>query len=235
MNKAFVRLIGATFAALSLAACSSEQNGGEQGLPRLLLGSVQEIVSSRRAGPLPKIELTPAMLAQANTAVLQINPEVRGGSDFLRRIETRRDSFGGTVEVWRASDDAQVFLRNGVVIGTRGIGGDIIAANAAVTVNALGTRRDSGGIREYTVSDGDVTATSLKFRCDIRNLGEESISLVNQVFTTDHLRETCVSSADPTVQFRNDYWVQKSSGLLRKSRQWMGPAVGSFELLLLND
>ncbi len=234
MMKMCTRSIAVILLSCLLAACSSEDSN-TQSFSKTVFGSVKEIAASRREGPRQQTVVTPEMLAKTTTAALQVNPETRGGSDFLRRIATRDDSSNGTVEVWKSSDEAQIFLRNGIVVGTRGVGGDIIAADANVTVRSLKSRAAGSGVRSYTVSDGDVTATEYRLRCDLRNLGIEKISIVNLVVTTDHIREDCVGGPSGDVVIQNNYWVQHGTGLVRKSRQWMGPRTGYFELILLKN
>lgn len=234
MKHMFRRSIGALVLAGLLAACSSN-DGTEVAIPKLIFGSLKDVATTRQSGPLQKITLSPQELAKTTVPLLQVNPEIKGGSDFLQRVAIRNDSAPGRVEIWESSDKAQIFLRNGVVTGTRGVGGDIIAADAKSTVFALQKRTQSGGIRSFVVSDGDSTSTDYQFRCDVRNLGVESISVVNQLFTTDHLQELCVGGPSRQEQLRNDYWVQRSTGLVRKSRQWVGPRVGYFELILLKN
>ena len=229
----FKRGIGALLMAGVLVGCSSE--GESESFSRQVFGSLKEAVAARGEGPRQKTVVTPEMLAQTTTAALQVNPEVRGGSDFLRRVAARNDSSRGTVEIWNSSDNAQVFLRNGVVVGTRGIGGDIIAADANVTVRALQNRSGASGVRTYIISDGDVTTTEYQLRCDLQDMGAENISVVNLVFRTDHIRENCVGGPAGDTVISNDYWVQQATGLVRKSRQWMGPKIGYFEFVLLKD
>lgn len=229
----FKRGIGALLMAGMLVGCSSQ--GETNSFSTQVFGSLREAVTARSEGPRPKIVLTPEMLAQTTIAALQVNPEVRGGSDFLRRVAARNDSSLGTVEIWNSSDNAQVFLRNGVVVGTRGIGGDIIAADANVTVRALQNRSGANGVRTYIISDGDVTTTEYRLRCDLRDMGSESISVVNLVFNAEHIQENCVGGPTGDTVIQNDYWVQHATGLVRKSRQWMGPKTGYFELVLLKD
>lgn len=235
MRQICKRSIGAALVAVLLSACSSDTSGTPT-VPSLIFGSIKDIATSRSSGPVEQIVISPEELAKVNVPLLQVNPEIRGGSDFLQRAATRNDSAFGTVAIWESSDKAQVFLRNGVVVGTRGVGGDIIAADAQSTVRALRQRaKNSSGLRNYTVSDGDTTTTKYTFRCEMVNLGAESISVSNRLVSADHLQERCVSSAAENQVLRNDYWVQHSTGLIRKSRQWMGPRVGYFELILLKN
>lgn len=217
-----------------LAACSSEQPEGVN-LGKLLVGTVKGAAAVRKAGPAQKITVTPAMVANTKVAALQVNPEAFGGSDFLRRVTIRRDSRNGDVEIWQSSDNAHIFLREGVVVGTRGVGSDIIAADASYTQRALKTGKSTSGLRRFTVSDGDVTTTKMQFSCEIRNLGGEKIIIADQSFNTVHMRENCVGGPGGDKVLRNEYWVHMPTGKVRKSRQWVGPRAGYFELILLKS
>lgn len=232
MIKVVSRIAGAGLIAALLTACGSEQ-GANASLSQLALGSVSQAVKARRADPAQKIVLSAEQLAQINVPVVQINPESLGGSDFLQRVTSRRDSGLGVVEVWKSSDNAQVFLRNGVVVGSRGIGGDIISADANVTIRALSAGAESNGIRTYVISDGDVTTTEYKFRCTVESVGDQNLTLFNQGFRLHQMRESCIGGPGGDKVLRNDYWVQRSDGFVRKSRQWMGPRIGYFEVIVV--
>ncbi|KIN74313.1 YjbF family lipoprotein [Sulfitobacter guttiformis] len=234
MIKMFSRIVGAGVIAVILAACSSDQNS-QASLPKLVFGSLVQTVNQRRAGPVQQIVPTQQQLDETNEPVLQINPEISGGSDFLRLRSSRRDSGLGVVQVWYSSDNAQIFLRDGVLIGTRGVGGDIISADADMTIKALRAQSQGTGVRTYVISDGDVTSTDYSFNCTVKSLGSENISVVNQVFITDRFRETCVGGPNGDAVLNNEYWVQPSNGLIRKSRQWVGPRVGYFEIIVLKN
>jgi hypothetical protein len=219
-----------------LAGCSS---GGEgQGF---LLGQASKQVFSsitaQRAskGPQPVVQITAKQLANTKVAALQVNPEIRGGSDFLRRVTRRTDGNPGTISVWRASDGALLHLRNGVLIGSRGIGTDIISSDATSTIRAIQSGGNGRGQRRFFISNGDYSDTKLVLSCDIDNLGPADTQIVNIRYTTVHLRETCVGGASGRVRITNDYWVQPGSGLVRRSRQWTGPNSGYFELILLKS
>lgn len=195
----------------------------------------KQVLAAQRAGLPEKTQLTSEDRAKITMPLIQINPEVFGGSDFLTRAVSRRDSGLGTIEVWNSSDNAQVFLRNGVLVGTRGIGGDIIAADANSTIRALQSGTDASGLRRYTLSDGDVTTTDYAFRCTVVNLGMRKIIVADQYFDTRHMREICVSVTEDTLRLSNEYWVQPASGLVRKSRQWVGPSTGYFEVIVIKN
>ena len=228
------RMIGAGLIATLLIGCSSEPNDGAT-LPRVIATTLLGTVKARRAEPPQQVVVTPQMYAKIEIPLLQVNPANSGGSDFLQRAALRRDSFLGAVEVWKSSDNAQIFLRDGVVIGTRGIGRDIIAADANYTVKALRSGVNSSGIRSFVVSDGDVTTTEFQYQCVIKKLGAENTIVVNQSFNTDDFREVCTSTRAGGAELTNDYWVDRATKIVWKSNQWVGPEAGYFETILLKN
>lgn len=218
----------------ALTACSSGQSESA-GIGQAVIGSLQSVIAERLAGPRQQVVVTPELLAETKVDVLQINPEVFGGSDFLQLVGTRTDSTPGKVEFWRSSDNAHVILRDGIVVGSRGIGADIISSDASLAQRALRTNTLQRGARSYTVSDGDSTSTDMQFQCEVRPIGEETLLIVQRKFGTNHLRETCTGGLDGNRTLENEYWVQPASGVVLKSRQWMGPRTGYFELIFLEN
>ncbi len=234
-RKGFLGAIALASAVL-LAGCSSKNNTDT----KVLADTSKQVFAAIRArrqnkGPQPVVQVTAEQLANTKVAALQVNPEQRGGSDFLRRVTQRNDDQFGTVSVWRASDGALLHIRGGVLVGSRGIGTDIISSDATPTIRAISGARSGQGERRYFISNGDYTDTELVLSCDIDNLGREDTQIVNLKFSTTHLRETCVGGANNKVRITNDYWVQPGNGLVRRSRQWTGPLSGYFELVLLKS
>lgn len=234
MMKFAARLVGAGVIAGMLSACSSATESPAE-LPKALAKTVIGAVQSRQAPPPQPVVVTPQDFARITTPILQVNPANTGGSDFLQRAASRRDSRSGRVDVWQSSDQAQIFLRNGVVVGTRGIGRDIIAADAGYAVNALRAGVPASGVRSFIISDGDVTTSQVAFQCELRALGADRVVIANQSFVTSHFRETCISDSPEFADLRNDYWVEAGTGLVRRSNQWMGPVAGYFETILLRN
>ena len=217
-----------------VAGCSSS-NGADasKSLPSELFASAKEVIAARGEGPVAAVTPSREVIQGLTEPVLQVDPEVAGGSDFLRRIKSRSDSSGQTNEVWRSSLKANVFLRNGVLVGTRGVGSDIISADARNTTRALATRSNGRGVRSYTISDGDLTSTTYEFNCTYENLGAKSIVVAYQTFNTTHMRETCVQAAPESNTITNNYWVEPATRIVRQSRQWVSPKVGYFQFKLL--
>ncbi len=228
------RLFGVVLLSALVAGCSSSTGAdANKSLPSELFSSAKKVIAARGVGPVAAVTPSREVIQGLTEPVLQIDPELAGGSDFLRRVESRTDSSGRTNEVWRSSLKANVFLRNGVLVGTRGVGSDIISADAKYTTRALAARSNGSGTRSYTISDGDLTTTKYEFNCRYENLGAKNIVVAYQSFKTTHMRETCVQTSPESNTIANDYWVESGTKIVRQSRQWVSPKVGYFQFKLL--
>lgn len=218
-------------AGVALAGCSggtgSDNTTVDAG--RAVIGSLSSAVKVSRDGPRLEIDVTRAQLDSTPGAVLQAVPDITGAQDFLRLIARRDDSNPGTVEVWESSDNAQIILRDGVLVGTKGLGGDMRSAQAATTIAGF-DGQGGGGQRRITLARLNGTAQTVSFACDMTQLGRETIRIVDQQVSTYRMREECSQGA---ARFTNEYWVETGSGKMRKSRQWAGPTFGYINLLRL--
>lgn len=220
-------------AALAVSACSSNPQSSDPTLAatKALLANLQSRRASASAGPPLVIEVSRAQLDRTPGAVMQVVPDNSGAQDFMRLIARRDDSNPGTVEVWQSSDDAQLILRNGVLVGSKGLGGDMRSAEAA-TAFAGFDGQGGGGQRRITLARLNGTAQTVAFSCDMTHLGRETIQIVDRRVSTRRMREDC-SYGD--ASFTNEYWIEIGSGRMRKSRQWAGPTFGYINFLRLKN
>ena len=218
---------------LALAGCSGGDKRSQTGSPLLQAGTaVLGAVKSRRAGKgtVPtRVIVTRKLLDETPGEVMQVIPDKTGLQDFMFIAGRRSDSYPGTVEVWRSSDGAHLILRNGVLIATKGLGGDMRSADARAAIAGF-DGRGGGGERLITLDRQNGSAQAVPFACDMTQLGRETIQIVDQRVSTYRVREDC-SYRD--TSFTNEYWVETSGGRMRKSRQWAGPIFGyvAFERL----
>lgn len=227
-----MRLVLGVVLAVGMAGCSSFEGPKGAGAVLALPGQIKAEVARRRAGPQPPVTVTPGMLKATKQAALQVNPLNLGGSDFLKRVTRRQDGQRGTVEVWRTSANAQLFLRDGVLIGSRGLGGDILSSDVNVALQAFSQGGNGSGVRTYVISRGDHASGEVALQCTYQSLGAAKTQVVDLIYDTLHVRESCRGDK---IRITNDYWIQPTSGIMRKSRQWAGPLVGYFEMILLKN
>ncbi len=219
---------------LALSGCSGGQKDADKGVflnagAAMLEQAKARIKGGGKKAPVGRVVITRALLDQTPGAVMEVIPDRSGLQDFLALIETRNDPYPGTVEVWKSTDNAQLIFRDGVLISTKGLGGEIRSASAQSAINGF-DGQGGGGQREYTLDRLDGTAQRVEFACDVTQLGRETIRIVDRAVATYHLKETCVAGS---ARIENEYWVETGSGRVRKSRQWGGPVIGYFNLLRL--
>jgi len=221
-------------ASLALTGCAGGGREAERS-PLFSAGSTLFTILKARTGPEApakgKVTVTRALLDKTPGAVLQVVPEKTGLQDFLQRVAQRSDGTPGTVEVWQSSDQIQVILREGALVGTKGLGGDMRSAEAQ-TVIAARDGQGGGGERLITLARLDGTAQTVPFACDVTHLGSETIQIVDRRLSARHFREDC---AYGETTFSNDYWVEAGTGKIRRSRQWAGPQFGYMAIDLLKD
>ncbi|MEZ5911265.1 MAG: YjbF family lipoprotein [Paracoccaceae bacterium] len=135
---------------------------------------------------------------------------------------------GGTV-TWSSADKRTVSLRDGQIVATRGLSGDLMSAEipAASTIRAGA----GGTARAYYVLDGEDNTQREAFACQLSRDGAETLEIVGRSHATQHVKEVCRSDGRVVT---NHYWVE-SSGFIRQSRQWVSPSVGYLLLRRLNQ
>lgn len=136
----------------------------------------------------------------------------------------------GPVVTWRSGDQVGLSLENGVLVATRGLGDDLMAADVADTLAMLrGNRVATDYTRIHTYLDGEYQTRFLAFRCRQEVADQQQIEIIEQTHQTTRIEESCFS---PEQNMANTYWVG-ADGTVWKSRQWISPGVGYIETELL--
>ena len=130
----------------------------------------------------------------------------------------------GDTLTWVTADGVTLAFENGVLIGSRGLGDDLMGGDASGTANAI-----AGGpthyVRRYGYLSGDNQWVTLNFQCEVTARQDETIVIVEHPQATSRTDERCIGD-DLVVE--NSYWAG-SDGLVWRSRQWVGPEVGYME------
>jgi len=208
-----------------VAACS----GGNESIQNQA-GFANEIrtalVNQRAAKKAPEIVVTRALLDQLTVPSLEVVAESRERTAYLVPFSNR-----GDVSTWRTTDGGQVILRSGLIIATRGVGDDLASSDSDQTLAAL-ARRSGATTRRLFVRNGNSGQDQVTLSCQTTDLGRITIEIVEKNFDTQHVRETC-QVGQGTVT--NDYWIEPASGLIRQSRQWLGPEIGYLRVRVLKQ
>jgi hypothetical protein len=218
-----MKLVAAVAAVAVLAACGSEKTG-----PNPIVAAVgaaakdglAKVKSRKSGGKTGAKSVSPAerraALEEAGKPILRVSSTVLGQSSFLTIADAKAD-----VVTWKTPDGATFSQRNGVLIQTRGLGADLMSAQAP-SVEQL----RSGGTyqRIYYFLGDDDQGTRRTYDCSSTVVGQESIEILARAHTATHITEVCER---PLGKVTNDYWIEGRS--IRKSRQWVSGPIGHIE------
>lgn len=172
------------------------------------------------------IVLTRDVIDQLPTAFIEAYLEVRDQTAYVAPYSKR-----GDVTIWAAGDSAQLVMRQGLVTATRGIGRDLASSDYTATLAAL-SQGSGQTTRRLFVRNDEGGQDQLTMQCQMQSLGTARLDIVERSYTTLHLRDTCRVDQAEIV---NDYWIDQKAGLIRQSRQWLGPELGYLRLRMLKD
>jgi hypothetical protein len=197
-------LVALSFSAL-LTACSSapDQNN-------VLTPFVQNLFGrAPAAGPTAaqiRSRITPEVRARFGNVPLKIAVlENKPLASILIERQRNRD-----VVTYFTPDDVSVSYKSGILVGTRGLGFDLMGADVGDVLASLQSRAD-GAVRIHHYLDGEGQIVMRNFICDYS--GAKVIV------------ETCYGDG---LQFKNTYQIQ--GGQVTASRQWISPEQGYIRL-----
>lgn len=215
--------LAVVWAALVLAGCSSGTD-----TPTLygqIFQAARSEAAARQAPKTPPKIYSRAELDRIEGSFLEVRREDNGQQAYLYAALTRRDGQPGKITVWRAADPVWLATRNGMLIATRGLGGDILSGTAPARGDTAGPA--GGANRVFHIRGGENDAIPVAFSCTLADLGAQTIEIVGRRHATRHLREHCAGDDGQVV---NDYWVSPDRRLVWQSRQWAGPQTGYLRL-----
>lgn len=221
MNRIFC--IISLFAVSLTTACSSGSEFQEDDASIFKeLRNQRAINRSSKKSPQVKPKITREILNQSQIPFLEISVAQTKATAYLAPIAYRKGQGQGEVVVWSTEQGQHIILRNGILIGTRGLGGDLSSADVSLTSESIANRSESNGLRTLYVRDDNNANIPIEMRCSISKVGPETIVIVGKQLDTLRMQETCT---DENLTVTNDYWAN-TDGTISKSRQWAGPRLG---------
>ncbi|WP_165351858.1 YjbF family lipoprotein [Salipiger sp. IMCC34102] len=207
-------------ATLGLTACGSLN---EENPYRDVFVALRNTVSSGQADAAEsgnRVEITRAMVDQLPGDVLVVE-----AYEGLNRILMVPAVVNLNRVTWISEDNVSVVTENGLIVATRGLPQDLMAADVIESRRAI---LNGGGqvvrTRE-TLSSLDQITTEL-LQCSIASDGAETITIVQQAVATERFTERCDGEM---TNFTNTYWVN-AGGVIVQSDQNVSPEVGALRL-----
>jgi hypothetical protein len=181
----------------------------------LVLCLVFLVAACGRGGIDPRLTVSSRLIERSQTPLLFAEvPEIRGGGVL------RPSGANGDVLTWQTPDNRSFSFQNGVLVGTRGLGFDLMSADVSGTLAAL-----SGATGQYelfhSTLDGDNKTDFRSFTCAMEAPVAEVIDVFGTVRATMRYDETCHAFG---LSIENSYWI--GDGVVWKARQWISEGLG---------
>jgi Group 4 capsule polysaccharide lipoprotein gfcB, YjbF len=209
--------------ALLLAGCGSDRPaaGGMQQVRGLVNGLVQ---LGRRPAATPPAIVTRAAVLALGAPQISITIPARNGFAYMGQLGVT-----GPVVNWQTADHISLALRDGILVQTRGLGDDLMSADVPTPTTLQ--QQGQTFTRAYYHLDGSDRTLQRNFTCTSANVGAAQIEVLEQVYDTKYITETCTNGG---ATLTNEYWFEADQ-TLRRSIQWISPGVGAVQIDLLTD
>lgn len=213
--------VAVVFAVFSmLASCGSEKYQGSplvQAVGAVAKATVGKAAAKRAgategsAAPAP---VTRGELEKYGLPILRAVIAARGADALLTISDTK-----GSVVTWSTTDSTTFTLRDGVLIQTRGLGPDLMSAQAP----SLAALRTDGSKHQriYFLLGADDRSTRRTYDCTVSVGGQEVIEVFGRSHRVTHVTENC---SRPQDSIANEFWIEGS--VIRKSRQLASGGAG---------
>lgn len=210
------RLAAAAIVLALLAGCGNDGGGsnplvsavGQMAKTSLSKGKAAKPAGTAAATPVSRDEL-----AAYGKPILRVRAERLGQDGFLTIADAK-----GDVVTWTAQGAATFSLREGVLIQTRGLGADLMSAEAPSLAQL---RSGASYPRVYYFLGEDDRGTRRSYDCTATVVGREKVEVVGKSYATTHVTELCTR---PNSKVTNEFWLD--GGGVRSSRQWSSSRVG---------
>lgn len=219
------RSLGRMFALVaSLAALAGCDSGllGESELAQVVreIRTTRAQNAERASGASAAPVVTREMLAGFDDPLITAAIPKYGTTGLLGIAERN-----GPAITWLTPDRTAIVTRDGVVIATRGLVGDLASAR----VPDIRTERGVT-IRDHYYLGPNQRSVRVRFSCNIATDGSETVRIVDAAYETTRVSERCRSGV---TSFTNVYWIE-NSGKIRKSRQWISALVDYVDIEAVN-
>ena len=207
-------------AALALAACGTLREDTDYRDVFVAARALLDPTLAEEAAQGNRIELTRAMVDQLPGDVLVV--ESYEGKNRIVMVPAVVNLNRVT---WLSEDNVSIVTENGLIVATRGLPRDLMAADVIESRRAI---LNGGGqvvrTRE-TLSSLDQIETEL-LQCSIAQDGAETVTIVQKAVPTVRFSERCEGES---TSFSNTYWVD-GNGVIARSEQFVSPEAGSLVL-----
>lgn len=163
-----------------------------------------------------------SQLSMNGASQIYVGVEGRGGGGVMLLSATRNN-----IQTWISSEDLSISTQNGILVASRGLGGDILGSDVRESREMILRQGTGLAQRFHTFIDGENRAVTRSYICEIEPDGTQTITLNARQVRTKLVSEKC---GNPDQQFSNTYWLDATTGHIVQSRQWAGAYIGMLAL-----
>lgn len=174
------------------------------------LTGCQPVVQKLTGASQGQVTLPPEALAGP---VMLVEIPSREASAVLVRVAVNKD-----VETWLATDNISLSFQRGVLVASRGLGFDLMAADAGNSLTAIAGEGPEVYRRHMRYLNGEHHSAYLMAGCGMTFVGSEAVEGQH----LQRLEEHCQTRKN---QFTNTFWLNEA-GEIDRSRQWVSPQIG---------
>lgn len=222
----FARIACGALVLAALIGCGSER---PQASPLAqALGAVAKsalhrgTVPAAGAGTAAQSPVTRAELEKLGTPVLQVSVAARAIATLVTPSDVK-----GNVVTWSSQDGMTFTFRDGILIQTRGLGPDLMSAQAPSVAQLLSA---SSYERAYYFLGADDQPTRRKYTCTPSIAGHEQLDILERSYSVTHVVETCTR---PQGSMTNEYWIDGTT--VRSSHELLSGGAGYLDLARIID
>lgn len=226
--------IAAAAAGIALAGCSNSPTFGTLGYDQIAPSLAA--LGSGRAAQAERLRPTPGFPGLDPAVIAGVTMPLMGAYlESLQAVSALSPAASnGPVDTWQTSDQVMMsFVGGGVLVSSRGLAGDLHAADASQTAALIGAGRGGAAQRRHVYLDGVFARQTVTLTCTVEPSGAETLRLNGRAHATLRFDETCSDGAGLRVV--NRYWRDARGPTIRQSSQWIGPIAGTIHLQRLND
>ncbi len=226
-----VRTAFAAIVALSLTACGTDTSKTEGST--IAIGIAKELANRVAPGKKQKGAATPDPERLAASAKASFSGPIIVAQMEKTGLLTALGEIGRNagVRTYVTPSEQSIMLKQGLIVGTRGLGNDLMSADLGSAAAMVAGRTGGQTRRVWRYLDGEGIERPLPMTCTISRGPAKSFSFAGNAYNTVQMDESCAGQG---LQITNSYWVT-GSGTIALSHQWIGPALGHVTIQLVRN
>ena len=203
-------------ALLGLSACGNERSGDK---PLLILanGLKSSVIGSGQKPPPVSDQQISQVLQVTTDPLVLIDLVDRETQALMLRIESNGDN-----DTYGTSSRQSAILNNGVIVGTRGAGGDLMSSKPGELIALMKSGREGTVPYEMRFLNGEGLTDVYSYTCSLRHDGTQRVS--RGLINIEGRRNAVVCTGNE--KSFDAVFITDSSGYAVVSEQWIGHYLG---------